>query len=122
MAALAREAEFVVIDCPGADTFLARRAHALADTLITPINDSFVDFSMLAIVDPDDRRVVRPSVYAELVWEAQEAAFRARPRAARLDRDAQSSWGARSAQPARRRRHPRGARQAHRLPHGARFR
>ncbi|WP_232818429.1 division plane positioning ATPase MipZ [Elioraea thermophila] len=75
IAALAREAEFVVIDCPGADTYLARRAHALADTLITPINDSFVDFSMLAIVDPDDRRVVRPSVYAELVWEARKARF-----------------------------------------------
>ena len=73
--ALAREAEFVVIDCPGADTVLARRAHAVADTLITPINDSFVDFSMLAIVDPDNRRVVRPSVYAELVWEARKERF-----------------------------------------------
>lgn len=75
IAGLARETEFIVIDCPGSDTFLARRAHALADTLITPINDSFIDFSMLAIVDPDDRRVVRPSVYAELVWEARKARF-----------------------------------------------
>ncbi len=75
IAALSRETEFIVIDCPGADTVLARRAHALADTLITPINDSFVDFSMLAIVDPDDRRVVRPSIYAELVWEARKARF-----------------------------------------------
>lgn len=74
-AALASEAEFLVIDCPGADTPLSRAAHALADTLITPINDSFVDFSMLAKVDPDDHRVVSPSVYSEMVWEARKARF-----------------------------------------------
>lgn len=74
IAALA-EAEFLVIDCPGADTPLARAAHAQADTLITPINDSFVDFSMLAKVDPDAHRVVSPSVYSEMVWEARKARF-----------------------------------------------
>jgi chromosome partitioning protein len=68
-------AEFLVIDCPGADTPLSRAGHALADTLITPINDSFVDFSMLAKVDPDDHRVVSPSVYSEMVWEARKARF-----------------------------------------------
>lgn len=68
-------AEFLVIDCPGADTPLSRAAHALADTLITPINDSFVDFAMLAKVDPDDLRVVSPSVYSEMVWEARKARF-----------------------------------------------
>lgn len=68
-------AEFLVIDCPGADTALSRAAHALADTLITPINDSFVDFSMLARVDPDDHRVIGPSVYSEMVWEARKARF-----------------------------------------------
>lgn len=75
IASLSPEAEFLVIDCPGADTPLSRRAHALADTLITPINDSFVDFSMLAKVDPDDHRVVSPSVYSEMVWEARKARF-----------------------------------------------
>jgi chromosome partitioning protein len=75
IAALAPAAEFLVIDCPGADTPLSRAAHARADTLITPINDSFVDFSMLATVDPDDHRVVSPSVYSEMVWEARKARF-----------------------------------------------
>jgi len=68
-------AEFLVIDCPGADTALSRAAHARADTLITPINDSFVDFSMLATVDPDDHRVISPSIYSEMVWEARKARF-----------------------------------------------
>src|SRR5690348_17933281 len=38
--------DFVVIDTPGADTHLSRLAHAAADTLVTPLNDSFVDFDL----------------------------------------------------------------------------
>jgi len=69
------EPEVVVIDCPGADTYLSRLGHSLADTLITPINDSFVDFSMLAKVNPDNHDIVHPSVYAEMVWEARKMRF-----------------------------------------------
>ncbi len=72
---LAAEAEIVVIDCPGADTYLSRYGHAHADTLITPINDSFVDFSMLAKVDPENHDIVRPSIYSEMVWEARKNRF-----------------------------------------------
>jgi chromosome partitioning protein len=64
-----------VLDCPGADTFLSRYGHGHADTLITPINDSFVDFAMLATVDPEERNVVRPSIYSEMVWEARKRRF-----------------------------------------------
>lgn len=71
-AAVARDADLVVIDCPGADTYLSRLAHGRADTLITPINDSFVDFAMLAKVDPERHEVVHPSVYSEMVWEARK--------------------------------------------------
>lgn len=67
--------DVVVIDCPGSDTYLSRLGHAQADTLVTPINDSFVDFSMLARVDPDDHAVIHPSVYAEMVWEARKRRF-----------------------------------------------
>ncbi len=72
LAALSAECDIVVIDCPGSDTHLSRLAHARADTLITPINDSFVDFAMLATVDPDNHEVVSPSVYSEMVWEARK--------------------------------------------------
>jgi chromosome partitioning protein len=72
---LARDNDIVVIDCPGADTHLSRLGHAHADTLITPINDSFVDFAMLATVDPDNHEVVRPSIYSEMVWQARKARF-----------------------------------------------
>ena len=65
--------EVVVIDCPGAHTPLAQAAHALADTLVTPLNDSFVDFDLLARVDPASGRVLGPSIYAEMVWTARQA-------------------------------------------------
>jgi chromosome partitioning protein len=65
--------DFVVIDCPGAHTRLSQLAHALADTLVTPLNDSFVDFDLLARIDPESGRVLGPSVYAEMVWQARQA-------------------------------------------------
>lgn len=61
--------DFVVIDTPGSDTYLARLAHSFADTVITPINDSFVDLDVLANVDGQTLKIVRPSIYAEMVWE-----------------------------------------------------
>ncbi len=75
IATLSDACEVIVIDCPGADTNLARLAHASADTLITPINDSFVDFAMLARVDPDNHAVISPSTYSEMVWEARKRRF-----------------------------------------------
>lgn len=76
-AELGADCDIIVIDCPGSDTFLSRHGHAQADTLITPINDSFVDFSMLAKVDPDNHDIVKPSIYAEMVWEARKQRFSA---------------------------------------------
>lgn len=68
-------AEVIVVDCPGSDNSLSRYGHSCADTLITPINDSFVDFSMLAKVDPENHDIIQPSVYSEMVWEARKERF-----------------------------------------------
>ena len=72
-AALARDDDFIVVDTPGADTALSRAAHRGADLVVTPMNDSFVDFDMLGIVDPVTLAVTRPSLYAETVWEARKS-------------------------------------------------
>ncbi len=69
---LAANNDFVVIDCPGSDSYLSRIAHTYADILLTPLNDSFVDLDVLARVDPETYRVVRPSHYSELVWESRK--------------------------------------------------
>lgn len=70
--ALAAETDFIVVDTPGADTELSRRAHRAADLIVTPMNDSFVDFDMLGVVDPVTLALVRPSLYAMSVWEARK--------------------------------------------------
>lgn len=72
VAALEPVSDFIVIDCPGSHTRLSQVAHSLADTLITPLNDSFVDFDLLARVDPDTGRVKGPSIYSEMVWNARQ--------------------------------------------------
>ena len=69
---LKAECEFIVIDCPGAHTRFSQMAHASADTLVTPMNDSLVDFDLLAVLDPSDGKVIGPSVYSEMVWKARQ--------------------------------------------------
>ena len=64
--------DFILIDCPGSHTRLSQVAHSLADTLITPLNDSFVDFDLLAHIDNDGERILGPSVYSEMVWNARQ--------------------------------------------------
>lgn len=66
-------ANYVVIDTPGGDTPLSRAAHAAADLIVTPMNDSFVDFDLLGEVDPVTLELGKPSIYAETVWEARKA-------------------------------------------------
>jgi chromosome partitioning protein len=67
------EADFLIIDTPGADTPLSRAAHANADLIVTPLNDSFVDFDMLGQVDPVTLDLIKPSLYSEVVWESRKA-------------------------------------------------
>ncbi len=68
---LKRKCGIVVIDTPGHDGYLTRFAHSLADVLITPLNDSFVDLDVLATVDPETFAVTGPSHYAQMVQEVR---------------------------------------------------
>jgi chromosome partitioning protein len=76
--------DFVVIDTPGSDSYMMRLAHSMADTLITPLNDSFVDFDVLGVVDPANFATVGISHYAEMVREAR--------RQRRLVDDGMTDW------------------------------
>lgn len=64
--------DFVLIDCPGSHSYFSQLAHASADTLITPMNDSLIDFDLLARVEPTTEKVLGPSVYSEMVWRARQ--------------------------------------------------
>ena len=72
VAALTSRCDFIVIDCPCSHTRLSQVAHSLADTLVTPMNDSFVDFDMLGRVAADGSTITGPSVYSEMVWHARQ--------------------------------------------------
>jgi chromosome partitioning protein len=66
-----RNADIVVIDTPGGDTPVSRAAHLQGDVVVTPMNDSFVDFDVLGIVDPVTLDLLRPSHYARVVHDAR---------------------------------------------------
>lgn len=63
--------DFIVVDTPGTDSYLTRLSHSMADTLITPLNDSFVDFDVLGTVDATTYGVIGESHYSEMVRNAR---------------------------------------------------
>jgi chromosome partitioning protein len=68
---LSRSHDYIVIDNPGHDTYLTTFAHSLANTLVTPLNDSFVDFDVLGTVDAEGFKVTGISHYSQMVEEAR---------------------------------------------------
>jgi chromosome partitioning protein len=71
VSAVERTFDFLVVDTPGSDSYLMRLAHSMADTLVTPINDSFLDFDVLGTVDPATYSVTGESHYAEMVRDTR---------------------------------------------------
>ncbi len=73
IAAMEQECDFLIFDTPGRDDKYARFVATRAHTLVTPINDSFVDFDLIGTVDAENFKVKKLSFYAELIWEARMA-------------------------------------------------
>jgi chromosome partitioning protein len=71
VSALGADADVLVIDTPGRDDPVAREAILKADTLVTPMNDSFVDLDLIGQVHPENFKVTKPSFYAELIWNSR---------------------------------------------------
>jgi chromosome partitioning protein len=72
LAELKGKCDVIVIDTPGSDQTLSRVAHSHADTLVTPMNDSFVDLDLIAKVEPVSLRVICPSAYSAMVWDQKK--------------------------------------------------
>ncbi len=70
---LAAHSDYLIFDTPGRDDKYARFVATRANTLVTPINDSFVDFDLIGQVDPENFKVKKLSFYAELIFEARMA-------------------------------------------------
>ena len=71
IARLSQQADVIVVDTPGRDDPVARAAILKADTLVTPMNDSFVDLDLIGQVHPENFKVTKPSFYAELIWNSR---------------------------------------------------
>jgi chromosome partitioning protein len=67
-----KDNDFILIDTPGSDSALSRAAHIRADTLISPLNDSFLDLDLFGRIEDAGASIRRPSVYAETVWEQRK--------------------------------------------------
>lgn len=61
--------DIILIDSPGSDTSLSRLGHRLANILVTPINDSFIDLDLIAKIDGESLQIQTPSIYSDMVWE-----------------------------------------------------
>ncbi len=66
------ECSFIIIDVGGHDSPIARRAIAMADTIVTPVNDSFIDLDMLGHVDPMTGKLKTLGAFARLVAHLKE--------------------------------------------------
>jgi chromosome partitioning protein len=71
-AEMGEHVDFLIFDTPGRDDPFARHVATEADTLVTPLNDSFVDFDLIGQVDAETFKVRKLSFYAELIWEARK--------------------------------------------------
>ncbi len=80
---LVETSDVVVIDCPGSDTVASRYALSRADTLITPMNDSFVDLDLLAKFEGTPAKIIHIGHFSEMVWRQKKR--RARRDGGRLD-------------------------------------
>jgi len=69
-------ADYIVIDVAGHDSPLARRAIALANTLVTPVNSSFVDLDLLGRFNPSTQELLGPGFFANMVNELREERLR----------------------------------------------
>ena len=68
---LSADNDVIVVDTPGRDDEIAKAAILRADTLVTPMNDSFVDLDLIGQVHPENYKITRPSFYAELIWNSR---------------------------------------------------
>jgi chromosome partitioning protein len=68
--------DFIIIDTPGSNTFLATTVHSFADLIITPLNDSLIDLNLIAKIDTTNVKEMKPSIYSAMIWEQKIRRFK----------------------------------------------
>ncbi len=72
---------FVIIDVGGHDSPIARRAIFMADTIVTPVNDSFIDLDMLGHIDTKSGEFKTLGPFARLVEHLKDPSLVQRQKA-----------------------------------------
>jgi chromosome partitioning protein len=72
LARLGDRYDFVVIDTPSGSYHIGLIAHSMADVLVTPLNDSFIDLDLIGTMAPSADLAPRRSRYLETVARAAE--------------------------------------------------
>ncbi len=67
------DCDYVVIDAAGHDSPIARRAIALADLLVSPVNSSFADLDLLGRFHPVSNKLLGPGCFSAMVTELRSA-------------------------------------------------
>ena len=67
------DCDYIVIDAAGHDAPIARRAIALADVLVSPVNSSFVDLDLLGKFHPVSNQLLGPGCFAVMIAELRSA-------------------------------------------------
>lgn len=69
IADMAQKCDFIVMDTAEFDGYLSLEAHALADTLMTPLDDSLAALEFLGQIDPETHELRSPSLYTRMAEE-----------------------------------------------------
>ena len=73
IARIGSDCSYVLIDVAGGDSPIARRAIAMADTLVTPVSNSFADIDLLGQFDAITMRLKRLGRFSRLVAGLRQA-------------------------------------------------
>ncbi len=73
IARIGSDCSHVLIDVAGGDSPIARRAIAMADTLVTPVNSSFADLDLLGQFDATTMHLKRMGHFARVVMALRDA-------------------------------------------------
>lgn len=62
----------IIIDTPGTKNYLFEEGHKYADTVITPMSDSLVDLNVIADIDYQTNRILKPGHYSNFIWDIKK--------------------------------------------------
>lgn len=64
--------DFIIIDTAGRDCYINRLAHSFADTVVTPVNPSYIDLDLIADINPMTQAIDHAGLYTKMIAEQRQ--------------------------------------------------